>query len=92
MRVKEHLSPLNSWHVVMLRRSSVSAPTLDDVVSVLGCTSQGCAPGVGVVNIDNGFGAARLAAAINRRVHHVRTRTTAPGSNQAIDAAARSHA
>jgi NCAIR mutase (PurE)-related protein len=28
-----------------------------------------CAPGVSVVNIDNGFGAAYVAATINRRVH-----------------------
>jgi NCAIR mutase (PurE)-related protein len=28
-----------------------------------------CASGVGVVNIDNGFGAARLAASINSRIH-----------------------
>jgi NCAIR mutase (PurE)-related protein len=28
-----------------------------------------CAPGVAVVNIDNGFGAGFLAATINRRVH-----------------------
>jgi NCAIR mutase (PurE)-related protein len=27
-----------------------------------------CAPGLGVVNIDNGFGAASLAAAINRKI------------------------
>jgi len=27
-----------------------------------------CAPGVAVVNIDNGFGAAYLAASINRRI------------------------
>ena len=27
-----------------------------------------CSPGVGVVNIDNGYGAAHLAAAINARV------------------------
>jgi hypothetical protein len=26
-----------------------------------------CVPGLGVVNIDNGFGAACLAASINRR-------------------------
>ncbi len=29
-----------------------------------------CAPGVGVVNIDNGFGAATLANAITRLIHH----------------------
>jgi hypothetical protein len=29
-----------------------------------------CAPGVAVVNIDNGFGAGYLAAVINRLAHH----------------------
>jgi hypothetical protein len=32
-----------------------------------------CAPGVAVVNIDNGYGAGHLAASINARIH-------APGS------------
>lgn len=51
-----------------------------------------CAPGVGVVNIDNGFGAARLAAAINRRVHHMTAKASAaPASHQAIESPARSH-
>ena len=31
-----------------------------------------CAPGICVVNIDNGFGAGQLAATINRRVHEAR--------------------
>jgi hypothetical protein len=38
-----------------------------------------CAPGVSVVNIDNGFGAGYLAATINARIHagHARTATAA---------------
>jgi NCAIR mutase (PurE)-related protein len=32
-----------------------------------------CAPGVAVVNIDNGFGAGYLAATINRRIHDSRS-------------------
>jgi pyridinium-3,5-biscarboxylic acid mononucleotide synthase len=38
-----------------------------------------CAAGVGVVNIDNGFGAARLAASINHRAHGKHLHTTQPG-------------
>ena len=32
-----------------------------------------CAPGVAVVNIDNGFGAGYIAATINQRIHEART-------------------
>ncbi len=39
------------------------------IAALLGMLNS-CAVGVGVVNIDNGFGAAQLAAAINRRIHH----------------------
>ncbi|MCC6679303.1 MAG: nickel pincer cofactor biosynthesis protein LarB [Phycisphaeraceae bacterium] len=38
------------------------------IAALLGMLNS-CAVGVGVVNIDNGFGAAQLAAAINRRIN-----------------------
>jgi NCAIR mutase (PurE)-related protein len=38
------------------------------LAALLGMLSS-CAPGIAVVNIDNGFGAGYLAAGINRRVH-----------------------
>jgi NCAIR mutase (PurE)-related protein len=34
-----------------------------------------CAPGLAVVNVDNGFGAGYLAGVINRRIHEARKRT-----------------
>ena len=39
---------------------------LGGVAALMG-TLNGCAPGVAVVNIDNGFGAGCMAAAINRK-------------------------
>ena len=38
-------------------------------ISALLTMLNSCATGVGVVNIDNGFGAAYAAAAINRQLH-----------------------
>jgi NCAIR mutase (PurE)-related protein len=38
-------------------------------VTALLAMLNSCAPGIAVVNIDNGFGAGYLAASINRRVH-----------------------
>lgn len=42
-----------------------------------------CAPGIGVMNIDNGYGAAHMAAAINRMVHEkLEARNSKSESNQ----------
>lgn len=40
--------------------------SFDGLAALLGMLNS-CSPGVGVVNIDNGYGAAHLAAAINSR-------------------------
>lgn len=43
-------------------------------LAAMGTMLQSCAPGISVVNIDNGIGAGAVAARIARRMHHARTR------------------
>ena len=43
--------------------------SFDGLAALLGMLNS-CAPGVGVVNIDNGFGAGYLAATINMGASH----------------------
>jgi NCAIR mutase (PurE)-related protein len=51
-----------------------------------------CAPGVAVVNIDNGFGAGFLAATINRRIHDGRAETATHARRRPIpDEPGRAH-
>ena len=45
-------------------------------LSALLCMLNSCASGVGVVNIDNGFGAAAMANAITQMLERVRTAET----------------
>ena len=46
------------------------APRSGGLAALLGMLTS-CAPGVSVVNIDNGFGAGVQATLIARRAHHV---------------------
>lgn len=45
-------------------------------VAAMGTMLQSCAPGISVVNIDNGIGAGAVAARIARKMHDARTRGT----------------
>jgi NCAIR mutase (PurE)-related protein len=45
-------------------------------LAAMGTMLQSCAPGISVVNIDNGIGAGAVAARIARKMHDARTRGT----------------
>jgi NCAIR mutase (PurE)-related protein len=45
-------------------------------VAAMGTMLQSCAPGISVVNIDNGIGAGAVAARIARKMHDARIRGT----------------
>lgn len=45
-------------------------------MAAMGTMLQSCAPGISVVNIDNGIGAGAVAARITRKMHDARTRGT----------------
>src|SRR5262249_19852852 len=64
---------LPSVVAALFGRPVIAVPTsvgygasLNGIAALLGMLTS-CAPGVAVVNIDNGFGAGRLAAMLNRR-------------------------
>lgn len=45
-------------------------------MAAMGTMLQSCAPGISIVNIDNGIGAGAVAARIARKMHDARTRGT----------------
>ena len=60
------VSGLTACPVVAVPTSIGYGTSFGGIAALLGMLNS-CAPGLGVVNIDNGFGAACLAAAINRK-------------------------
>jgi hypothetical protein len=57
---------LTACPVIAVPTSVGYGTSLGGLAALLGMLNS-CVPGLGVVNIDNGFGAACLAASINRR-------------------------
>jgi NCAIR mutase (PurE)-related protein len=60
------ISGLTACPVIAVPTSVGYGTSFGGIAALLGMLNS-CAPGLGVVNIDNGFGAACLAAAINRK-------------------------
>ncbi len=61
---------LSTAPVIAVPTSIGYGASFDGLAALLGMLNS-CAPGIGVVNIDNGFGAACLAVAINRQKESV---------------------
>jgi hypothetical protein len=60
------VSGLTACPVIAVPTSIGYGTSFGGIAALLGMLNS-CAPGLGVVNIDNGFGAACLATAINRK-------------------------
>jgi NCAIR mutase (PurE)-related protein len=62
------VSGLLSAPVIAVPTSVGYGTSFGGLTALLGMLNT-CAAGIGVVNIDNGFGAAQLASMINQRIH-----------------------